>query len=323
MLIICLLPASTVAQSTTISDLVNIPRSAAAPSGDIPDDHDHHEEYAFQFGNTFHAETRSAEIEANGGLLLHRTSSSDMPTPFDTVSINFASDSCVSFFKKFLSNTTVMDCHAVSLLLENSNSFFHTLASATATTRVLNTACSQPMSKCASIMTDLAEQMLHRDNCGQDYKSNNSIVQGTYQDLMAYKPMYLATCLTNPTTQNYCFVEAVQNTTAPNDYTLYFMPLGSIVSSGRLTCGQCLQNTMNIFAHWATVDGQALDTTYLPSARIINNVCGAGYVNANVTVGSDIVTSGAGLTAPLPDIRLIVSVLGLGLALGAIRTELI
>lgn len=241
-----------------------------------------------------------------------------MPMPFDTMSNNFANATCVSFFKKFLSNTTVTDCHAVSLLLENSNSFFHTLASAAATSRVLDTACSQPLSKCASIMTDLAEQMLHEDNCGQDYESNNSVVQGTYQDLMAYKPIYLATCSTNAATKNYCFVDAVKNTTVPNDYNVYFMPLGSVMGSGRLTCGQCLRDTVNIFAHWATVDGQALDTTYLPSARTINEICGAGFANTNVTVGREDVTSGAGMTILLPDTRLVASVLGL--ALGAIST---
>jgi hypothetical protein len=314
MLILCLLPVSTLAQPTVPNVVANIPRSAAAPSGEIPDDH--HEVSSFQLEDAqLHLEV---EAEPNGGLLLPRTSTSDMPTPFDTVSNNFANATCVSFFKKFLSNTTVTDCHAVSLLLENSNSFFHTLASAAATSRVLNTACSQPLSKCASIMTDLAEQMLQEDNCGQDYESNNSVVQGTYQDLVAYKPIYLATCFTNAATKNYCLVDAVKNTTAPNDYNVYFMPLGSVMGSGRLTCGQCLRDTVNIFAHWATVDGQALDTTYLPSARTINEICGAGFANTNVTVGRYDVTSGAGLTILLPGIRLVASVLGL--ALGAIST---
>ncbi|KAJ5121785.1 hypothetical protein N7526_008722 [Penicillium atrosanguineum] len=310
MLILCLLPVSSAQPTTAVSDLVaSIPRSAAAPSGEIIDDR--HEGSSFLENTQLHAETDSEP----GGLLMPRNTNSDMPTAFDTISNNFANATCVSFFKRFLSNTTVTDCHAVSLLLENSNSFFHTLTSATATSRILDTACSEPLSKCSTIMTNLASQMLSDSNCGQDYQSGNSFVQGAYEDLIAYEPMYLATCLTNSVTGDYCFVDAVQNSTAPNDYNVYFMPLGTTIGTSKLTCGQCLKDTMTTFAQWATVDGQALDTTYLPSARNVNDLCGAGFAKVNITVGSDTVTSGARLTLLLPSIRLLVSILGL--ALGA------
>ena len=308
MLILCLLPVSSAQPTTAVSDLIaNIPRSAAAPSGEIIDDH--HEGSSFLENTQLHAETDSE----NGGLLMPRSTNSVMPTAFDTISDNFANATCVSFFKKFLSNTTVTDCHAVSLLLENSNSFFHTLTSAQATSRVLDTACSEPLSKCSIIMTNLASQMLSDSNCGQDYQSGNSFVQGAYEDLMAYEPMYLATCLTNSATGDYCFVDAVQNSAAPNDYNVYLMPLGSTIGTGNLTCSQCLKDTMTTFVHWAMVDGQTLDTTYLPSARQVNKLCGAGFANVNITVGSDTVTSGARLTLPLPNIRLLVSILGISL----------
>jgi hypothetical protein len=57
---------------------------------------------------------------------------------------------------------------------------------------------------------------------------------------------------------------------------------------------------MEIFARWAKKDGQSLDTTYLPSAKIINSKCGSEFASTNVTVGSNRVTAGAGLTVPLP-----------------------
>lgn len=167
-------------------------------------------------------------------------------------------------------------------------------------------------------MKSLADEMLQSDNCGPDYQSNNAVVQGTYRDLMAYEPMYRATCLTSPDTQNYCFVDAVTNTTTPDDYNVYFMPLGSTLRAGRLTCNDCLQATMDVFAQWATVDGQSLDGTYLPSARNVNKVCGAGFANTNVTVGSEQVTGGAGLSVPLPDIRVAASMLAI--VLGATLT---
>ena len=150
-------------------------------------------------------------------------------------------------------------------------------------------------------MTSLAAELLHSDNCAEDYGNGNAVVTGTYKDLVAYEPMYRATCLTSPSTQDYCFVDAVSNSSAPDDYNVYFMPIGSALSAGaKPTCSQCLQATMDLFARWAKKDGQSLVTTYLPSAGIINAHCGAGFANTSVTVGSNRVTAGAGLTIPLP-----------------------
>lgn len=318
-LILCLSPAAAQAQSTIISDLApDIPRSASTSSGEIFVDGLHGGSSSFQPRGDEQADG------SDGALLLRRKivtadsdSSSSMPTPFDTISYNFANQTCTTFFTDLLSNSTITDCHAVSLLLENSNSFFHTLTSAAATSRVLDVTCAQPVAKCASIMTALASDMIKNENCGQDYNAGNSVVQNTYQDLMAYEPVYHASCLTNPDTKDYCFVDAVQNTTAPNDYNVYFIPLGTkLTKSGVLTCNECLQATMDIFAQWATVDDQALDTSYVPSAKVVNKYCGAKFVNASVTVGSNQVTAGAGLTVQLPGVRLAFSVFGLLLGVG-------
>ncbi|KAJ5156970.1 uncharacterized protein N7482_008070 [Penicillium canariense] len=326
MLSLCFSPISTLAQPTTFaSDLTaDDPRSALGPGGEMIVDDLPERSWSLELRESdSNSDAKSSGVDHNDGLLLHRSiltatnsSSSDLPTAFDTLSNNFANATCTAFFSKFRSNSTVTDCHAVSLLLGNSNSFFHTLTSAVATSHVLDVACSQPVAACASIMTSLAEEMLQDDNCGQDYDSNNSVVQSTYQDLMAYEPMYRASCLTNPDTQDYCFVDAVTNTSAPEDYNVYFMPIGGTLgSSGKLTCNKCLQATMAIFAHWASIDDQSLDTTYLPSANVVNNYCGANFATTNVTVGSDKVTAGAGLMVQLPSIPLAASLFTV--ALGA------
>lgn len=327
MLFICLAPVSILAQhATTISDVVDI-RSSSNPNGEIVMD-DPLEGSSFPLHDTTHSQSEGIAIaQYNDDLRVQPRSTTvnsgtltEMPSPFDTMSINFANATCVSFFRSFLSNSTIMSCHAVSLLLENSNSFFHTLTSAAATSHVLDVACAQPVSKCATIMSSLAVEMLQSENCGSDFNAGNGVVQGTYRDLMAYEPMYHATCLTNPHTQDYCLVDAVTNTTTPNDYNVYFMPLGSPLGANRLTCNQCLQATMKIFAHWATVDGQALDTTYLASAKNVNKMCGAGFANAHVTVGSYAVTSGSGLAVSMPDIRM--GTLVMGMTLAAVLLEL-
>lgn len=317
-LIVCLSP-STLAHPTAITaDLVNVPRSASNPSGDtivdLQDSPLKRREYISLDTQVRDAVAESLERDAKHGLqrrILNAStdSSTSMPEPFDTSSNNFANSSCVSFFDKFLANSTVTKCHAVSLLLENSNAFFHDLSSATETSRVLDTTCSENPTKCQSIMTSLAAQMLDEDNCGPDYEAGNSVVTDTYQQLMAYEPVYRATCLTNPTTNDYCFVDAVTNSTAPNDYNVYFIPIGNQLTKGKLTCNECLQSTMDIYAEWARVDGQALDTTYLPSAKIVNEYCGSGFATTNVTIGSDNVTAGAGLTVPLPGSRLALSII--------------
>lgn len=227
------------------------------------------------------------------------SSSSQLPIAFDTMANNFANASCVQFFSDHLENSTVDSCRPLSLYLQNSNTFFHDLSSDAGTSRVLDATCSDDVDKCAASMTDLAEKLLEDDNCGQDYRAGNSVVQSTYNELKAYEPLYRASCLTNPSTNNYCFVDAVTNKSAPNDYNVYFIPIGSTLGDGNLTCNDCLKSTMDIYAHWATIDQQSLDTTYLPSARKINDHCGAGFAKTNVTVGTP-QTSGAGIASPLP-----------------------
>ncbi|KAJ5893281.1 hypothetical protein N7495_004972 [Penicillium taxi] len=236
-----------------------------------------------------------------------------MPTPFDTLAFNFANASCATFFDNFLANDTIADCHAVSLLLQHSNSFFHILSSSAETSRVLDTTCSEEVSECSAIMTSLAQEMLSDDNCGADFNSGNAYVKATYQDLMAYEPVYHATCLVNPTTSNYCFADAASNTTAPGDYAVYLIPLGTTFTSTTLTCNECLQATMDIYATYARENNQALDSDYIDSAKRVNEFCGAKFANTSVTLGSESVTAG-GLMS-LPSTRLVVTFMSLTLGL--------
>lgn len=329
MLILCLSPISTMAQPAAASEpITDGPRLALKLSRDIKMGDLSQRLPSFELHENFQVDEDETEggaistgLDQNGGMLLQRSivtadnsTSTDLPTAFDTLSNNFANATCVAFFDTFRSNSTFTDCVAISLLLGNSNSFFHTLTSTVATSHVLDVACAQPVAKCASVMTSLAKQMLHDNNCGGDYESQNSVVQNVYHELMAYEPMYHASCLTNPSTKDYCFVDAVTNTSAPNDYNVYMVPIGStLTSSGQLTCNECLQATMNVFAQWASIDDQSLDTTYLPSAKVVNNYCGPNFASTNVTVGSDVVTAGAGQMVQLPNLQLAASLFTIAL----------
>lgn len=320
MLILYLSPVSTLAQPTPIqSDLTTeVSQPASLPSGEIIGD-DPHGGSSFR-ENDAGIDGAAGNTEADHGSLKRRivtantNAAAKMPTPFDTLSENFANASCVKFVSDSLKSDEVTKCHPISLLLQNSNSFFHTLTSAAGTSRVLDTTCSASVSSCASTMTSMAKKMLQKENCGPDYEANNSFVQNVYRDLMAYEPMFRATCLSNPETSNYCFVDAVTNTTAPDNYDVYFVPLGNSLGSGNVTCNACLQATFDIFAHWATIDGQAVDTTYMPSARVVNKKCGAHFANTTITTGIDNTKASAGLRVPLPDVRITAF---FGLAIGA------
>ncbi|KAJ5791177.1 uncharacterized protein N7518_008188 [Penicillium psychrosexuale] len=287
--ILCLSP--TWAQSVEPTDLT-VPRSAWHASGEITD------------RRSLQPAEETTTVRRRTIITASNSTSTGMPKPFDTLSYNFANaTTCIDFFAKWRANTTISNCNAISLLIENSNAFFHTLNSASATSRILETSCSANVSKCASIMTALAADLLKSANCGDDYDNGNSVVKGTYRDLVAYEPIYRTTCLTNPSTQNYCFVDAVSNSKNPDDYNVYLMPLGTPLTVGDVpTCNKCLKTTMDVFSRWARRDGQSLDSTYLPSAKIINAHCGDGFALTNITVGSVDVRAGAALTAPLPNL---------------------
>ncbi|KAL4938111.1 hypothetical protein BDV06DRAFT_201730 [Aspergillus oleicola] len=235
------------------------------------------------------------------------SSSTDFPTAFDTsLTNNFTTTTCPTFFKSFLSDSSFTNCHAISTLLRDSTSFFHTLTSAASTSLVLDTACAADVSSCTETMSNLASDLLDDSNCGQDYADGNPLVTNAYYDMIVYEPIYRATCLQNPESQNYCFVDAVTNASNPADYDVYSLPYGSTISSKPLpTCGACLQATLDVFSKWAQVEDQPLAQSYLPSANVVNEKCGAGFANVNITAGveEDVPSAAPGqrsLTLSLP-----------------------
>lgn len=231
------------------------------------------------------------EPQHQDGPLIHEhflKRSPQDPQPFDTsLSDNFTTSSCPAFFTSFLSNQTVASCHAISLLIRDSSSFFHTLSSAPETSHVLDAACAAPFHQCANIFSSLASALVSSSNCKDDLDLGNQVVRNALSDFLAYEPVYKSTCLTNPVTDNYCFVDAVFSNNFA-DYDVYFMPLGVSLTpqAGNLTCDSCLQATMGLYADFAAKDGQPLAGTYLPSAAVVDQKCGSGFADLNVTVGS-------------------------------------
>jgi hypothetical protein len=175
------------------------------------------------------------------------------------------------------------------MLLRDSTAFFHILTSAASTSRVLDIACAADVSSCASTLSSLASDLIDDSNCGKDYADGNPLVTNAYVDLITYEPIYRATCLQNPDTSNYCFVDAVTNTSSAADYDVYFLPYGSTINNATSlpTCSSCLQATLEVFSEWAQVENQPLAESYLTSAEAINGKCGSNFANVNVTVGTE------------------------------------
>jgi hypothetical protein len=108
-----------------------------------------------------------------------------------------------------------------------------------------------------------------------------------YNGLIAYEPLYRATCLKNPETDSYCFSEAITNASAPADSYPYYTALGlTMPTSSRPTCDKCLQNTMAVFAEYAAEKNQPLASTYPATSYQIDLGCGPTFVNTTVAVAS-------------------------------------
>ncbi|KIW83174.1 hypothetical protein Z517_02419 [Fonsecaea pedrosoi CBS 271.37] len=211
-----------------------------------------------------------------------------LPTPFDTsVGSNFTSSACPDFFSSFLNNSTFQSCVPVSLLLQNSNSFFRAQRSVTLLTQTLDAACNAPLAICSPLLSNLASQLIDHANCGEDYKRQNPLVSQAYAGFLAYEPVYRATCLKDQSTGGYCFSEAITNASNPADFYPYYTAVGlSMPETARPSCSQCLKKTMEIFAGYATNAVQPLAKTYLPCANQVDKSCGSGFVDTQVKVGT-------------------------------------
>ena len=212
---------------------------------------------------------------------------SPLPTFDANLGNNFTSPDCPGFFADLVKNSTFTDCHPVSLLLRNSKSFFDITKSAALVSQALDASCAVDESSCKDLMFSLASQLTDDSTCGQEYEDGNQVVRGAYAGLVSYEPIYRATCLKSPTTNGYCFANAITNDSNPVDSYVYSLPLGYAIPPGsRLTCNRCLQATIEIFADAALVEGQPLTETYVDGAEQINMGCGPDFANTTVQVGT-------------------------------------
>lgn len=210
-------------------------------------------------------------------------SSSPMPSAFDSnLGANFTADSCSEFFEAFLANDEFEACLPLSLLLQNSNSFFQAGRSVVRITEVLRAMCDVDVERCSGLMGRLADDIKKDDNCGLDYDDENPLVLQAYKGMQAYQPLARAGCLRS-SSGSFCFADAITNSASPSDAYVYFVALGSAMPGGsRPTCTSCLQNTMAEFALAARTKTQPVSDNYASTAQLINLGCGPNFVNATI-----------------------------------------
>lgn len=228
---------------------------------------------------------------------------SRLPRPFDTgLGNNYTQDSCPQFMNNFLRNESFTSCLPFSLLLQvacllpllrsnlanrflqNSMSFFSVTKSFSTITRTLDAACRPIDATCNPLMMSIASQLRQDENCAADYRREQPLVVAAYNGLVAYEALYKAGCARDAGTGNYCFANAITNTSSPTDNYPYYLPLGIPLPGGsQPSCTTCLKKTMQIFNEAASAKNQqALIRTLPAAAQMINVGCGPGFANGTI-----------------------------------------
>ncbi|KAH8658791.1 hypothetical protein BGZ60DRAFT_382807 [Tricladium varicosporioides] len=210
-------------------------------------------------------------------------SSTPLPNAFDSGFNSNITSSCSNFMTNMLSNSTFKSCLPLSLLLQNSVSFFQAERSLVRITQVLDATCAANVTTCSTVMAKYASNITADTACASDLSTQNPLIQQARLGLLAYKPLYAAGCLKNPVSKSYCFAEAITNASSPSDNYVYFLPLNISLPGGSLpTCSTCLQNTMAVFEASSADRTSALASDYVAAAMQVNVNCGPNFVNASL-----------------------------------------
>ncbi|KAG6071422.1 hypothetical protein E4U16_003901 [Claviceps sp. LM84 group G4] len=217
-------------------------------------------------------------------------SSSPLPSPFDNLvpsafKVPGGSSSCPKFMAGLLSDPTFKRCYPISMLMQTSTGFFNAQKQLVSIVKVLDATCAPDVTKCTDFLNQAAQNLTLDANCKSEFDQNQTQILQAYRGLRAYNVLYSAACLQNPTTNSYCFANAVTNLSTPSNTYLYFMPYGmSLPGASKPSCNWCTQTTMAIY-HSASADrDQPVASKYEDAASQVNTLCGPSFVNASLPV---------------------------------------
>ncbi|KND94873.1 hypothetical protein TOPH_00537 [Tolypocladium ophioglossoides CBS 100239] len=213
---------------------------------------------------------------------------SPLPSPFDdSLPSDFkgtnSDDRCPNFMTSLLANPTFKSCYPLSMMIQTSRGLFNAEKKLLSIVRVLDTTCKADVASCTDFLSKAAQNLTADANCKAELDQGQSLVLQAWRGLKSYKMLYSVTCLQDPSTNMYCFANAVTNITTPSDSYLYFMPYGLALPGASMpTCNWCTQETMAIY-HTASADRQQfVASKYEDAARQVNTICGPGFVNATL-----------------------------------------
>ncbi|KAF8342630.1 uncharacterized protein EI90DRAFT_2902734, partial [Cantharellus anzutake] len=204
-----------------------------------------------------------------------------VPQPWDSsLSYNFSSTSCLSFFTAQLANITFRQCRSFGLLLGYSEDFFNIETNLTLLTATLYGTCNTVPSpeECVQVENWMSANMDDPAVCAKDKDNENSIVLEAKGGFDQYLMMREVGCLVNNQTNAYCFAEAVANS-SPSDAYYYNIPLGLPLPPTTVpSCNTCTREVMKIYARYAENSMYDVSKTYSSAANFSNTKCGRGYV---------------------------------------------
>lgn len=233
----------------------------------------------------------------------------DLPTPFpqsfdSDVSQNFSSMTCYQFFTNMTNTAAFRSCRPFSVLLQSSSSFIKVQDNLTELNNVIWGICNPTLgySQCVTNMAWFASTL--KTQCEADIEDNNANAVDTLASLQAYPTMYTAACLTDPTTDTYCYVNAVHNSD-PSDLYFYELPLGiNVPNSSTPSCSACTKSLMTVYADGLDNSSTSgllddLRKTYPPAQELATGNCGSDYARTVAAVASGALILRAGATGVL------------------------
>ncbi|KAJ7185698.1 hypothetical protein C8R46DRAFT_937293 [Mycena filopes] len=214
------------------------------------------------------------------------------PQPFDSsLSQNFSSVSCFNFFTNMTNTVAFRSCRPFSMLLQSSDAFIEAqddlntlndVVWGTCNTNVEQDDCSANMKWFSTTLTSA---------CAVDLKDGNSMAVETQLALNAFDLMRSAGCLADPTTNTYCYLDAVRNSN-PSDTYFYSIPLGiSMPNNTIASCSACTKSLMTLYYGALNNDSMSaglsgLHETYASAAKIAVADCGTAYATLATTGAS-------------------------------------
>ncbi|KAJ7247850.1 hypothetical protein B0H12DRAFT_1020437 [Mycena haematopus] len=212
------------------------------------------------------------------------------PQPFDSsLSQNFSSLSCFNFFSNMTNTPAFRSCRPFSLLLQASEGFLEAQEDLQLLNNIVWGTCNTTIddADCSANIAWFASNL--ETSCASDLKESNAMAINTQIALNAFDLMRSAGCLVDPTTDTYCYLDAVRNSN-PSDTYFFSLPLGiSMPNNTIASCSACTKSLMTLYYGALSNSSQSsglssLQAAYPGAAKIAVADCGTAY--ATLTTAS-------------------------------------